>query len=197
MKFLAMSLSALKVGAVAVALWTVAGVGSVMAQAKEPTAAGLWQKVAASGRPEAWFRIVDCGGSYEGQIVKIFPKPGEPDPSQWRCTNCQGELKNAPVLGITFIKGMQRHGLTYENGTILDPRDGSLYSARMEPAMREYLKTLREQSYVVIKPGYQDIAGGGGSEIQEVSATPEVSKSKKNHKKFLLFGKRSGSASAT
>jgi peptidyl-prolyl cis-trans isomerase SurA len=72
-----------------------------------------------------------------------------------------------------------------------------LYSARMEPAMREYLKTLREQSYVVIKPGYQDIAGGGGSEIQEVSATPEVTKSKKNHKKFLLFGKRSGSASSS
>ncbi|PYU51988.1 MAG: hypothetical protein DMG53_00670 [Acidobacteria bacterium] len=72
-----------------------------------------------------------------------------------------------------------------------------LYGGRMEPAMREYLKTLREQSYVVIKPGYQDLAGGGGSEIQEVSATPEVTKSKKSHKKFLLFGKRSGSASAT
>jgi peptidyl-prolyl cis-trans isomerase SurA len=72
-----------------------------------------------------------------------------------------------------------------------------LYSGRMEPAMREYLKTLREQSYVVIKPGYQDIAGGGGSEIQEVSATPEVTKSKKSHKKFLLFGKRSGSASSS
>jgi peptidyl-prolyl cis-trans isomerase SurA len=72
-----------------------------------------------------------------------------------------------------------------------------LYSARMEPAMREYLKTLREQSYVVIKPGYQDIAGGGGTEIQEVSATPEVTKNKKNHKKFLLFGKRSGTQSGT
>jgi peptidyl-prolyl cis-trans isomerase SurA len=70
-----------------------------------------------------------------------------------------------------------------------------LYSTRMEPAMREYLKTLREQSYVIIKPGYQDMAGGGGSEIQEVSATPEVSKQKKGHKKFLLFGKRSGSSS--
>jgi peptidyl-prolyl cis-trans isomerase SurA len=66
-----------------------------------------------------------------------------------------------------------------------------LYGERMEPAMREYLKTLREQSYVVIKPGYQDIAGGGNSEIQEVSATPEVTKGKKGHKKFLLFGKRS------
>jgi len=73
-----------------------------------------------------------------------------------------------------------------------------LYTARMEPAMREYLKTLREQSYVVIKPGFQDIAGGGGSEIQEVSATPEATKAaKKGHKKFLLFGKRSGSVSGT
>jgi len=70
-----------------------------------------------------------------------------------------------------------------------------LYSERMEPALRAYLKTLREQSYVIIKPGYQDIAGGGSSEIQEVSATPEASKQKKGHKRFLLFGKRSGSSS--
>jgi peptidyl-prolyl cis-trans isomerase SurA len=70
-----------------------------------------------------------------------------------------------------------------------------LYTERMEPALRNYLKTLREQSYVVIKPGYQDIAGGGNSEIQEVNATPETTKSKKGRKKFLLFGKRSGQAS--
>jgi peptidyl-prolyl cis-trans isomerase SurA len=76
-----------------------------------------------------------------------------------------------------------------------------LYGGRMEPAMREYLKTLREQSFVVIKPGFQDLAGGGGnSEIQEVSATPEATKAakdKKGHKKFLLFGKRSGESSKT
>jgi peptidyl-prolyl cis-trans isomerase SurA len=71
-----------------------------------------------------------------------------------------------------------------------------LYSERMEPKLREYLKTLREQSYVVIKPGYQDVAGGGNSEIQEVSATPEATKSKKGRKKFLLFGKRAGQASS-
>ena len=62
----------------------------------------------------------------------------------------------------------------------------------MQPALRDYLKTLREQSYVVVKPGYQDAAGGGNSEIQEVSATPEVTKTKKGHKKYLLFGKRPG-----
>jgi peptidyl-prolyl cis-trans isomerase SurA len=70
-----------------------------------------------------------------------------------------------------------------------------LYNQRLEPAVREYLKTLRQQSYVVIKPGYQDIAGGGNSEIQEVSATPEVTKSKKGHKKYGLFGKKSGDSS--
>jgi peptidyl-prolyl cis-trans isomerase SurA len=64
-----------------------------------------------------------------------------------------------------------------------------LYSQRMEPAMKEYLKTLREQSYVVVKPGYAEAAGGGNSEIQEVNTTPEATKEKKGHKKYLLFGK--------
>jgi len=88
-----------------------------------------------------------------------------------------------------YDEGMQ--SLPKVKNEIMD----KLYGERMEPAMREYLKTLREQSYVVIKPGYQDIAGGGNSEIQEVSATPEVSKQKKGRKKFLLFGKRPGSDS--
>jgi peptidyl-prolyl cis-trans isomerase SurA len=72
-----------------------------------------------------------------------------------------------------------------------------LYNQRLEPAVHEYLKTLRTQSYVVIKPGYQDIAGGGNSEIQEVSATPEATKAKKAHKKYVLFGKKSEPAAAS
>ncbi len=67
-----------------------------------------------------------------------------------------------------------------------------LYNERLEPAVRLYLNTLRQQSYVVVDPRYQSIAGGGNSEIQEVSATPEVVKSKSSHKKLGLFGKKSG-----
>jgi uncharacterized protein (DUF2147 family) len=121
----------LEVGVIVVALWSAAVVTPVTPREQEPSAAGLWEKVDASGRPEAWFRISECGGVYEGQIVKIFSKPGE-DPSQWRCSKCEGGQRDAPVLGITFIKDMQRNGLSYENGTILDPRDGSVYQARME-----------------------------------------------------------------
>jgi len=98
----------------------------------QPTADGLWQHKNSKGSPEAWFRIQQRdNGVYEGQIVKMFPKPGE-DPTTFRCTGCEGEQKNAPVLGITFIKGMKRAGLKYDEGTILDPRDGSVYSAEME-----------------------------------------------------------------
>jgi hypothetical protein len=96
-----------------------------------PTAAGLWEKRDDSGQPQGWFRIAERNGAYEGQIVKMFPKPGQ-DPATWRCTKCEGEQKDAPVLGLTFIKAMKRQGLAYENGKILDPRDGSVYSARME-----------------------------------------------------------------
>ena len=61
----------------------------------------------------------------------MFPQPGE-NPSQLRCTQCQGDQKNAPVLGIVFIKGMRQDGLSYQGGSILDPRDGTVYSALME-----------------------------------------------------------------
>jgi len=111
------------------ALWAAAT--SVIAQQGVPTAAGLWEKRNQSAQPEGWFRIAERDGVYEGQIVKMFPKPGE-DVAAWRCSRCEGEQKNAPVLGITFIKGMRRNGLRYENGTILDPRDGATYDALME-----------------------------------------------------------------
>jgi uncharacterized protein (DUF2147 family) len=125
------------------------------ARAAEPIAAGLWEKRGESGRPDAWFRISECNGRFQGKIVKIFPKAGQ-DPSQWRCTKCEGNQKNVPVVGITFIKGMQRYGLSYDNGTILDPRDGSVYSAVMQLSPDGHSLTVR---------GYLGIPLLGQSEV--------------------------------
>jgi peptidyl-prolyl cis-trans isomerase SurA len=66
-----------------------------------------------------------------------------------------------------------------------------LYEQNMEPAMRGYLKTLREDSYVQIKPGYVDTAAVKAEPIEEVAAAPEKDDSKaKPGKRLGIFPKK-------
>jgi peptidyl-prolyl cis-trans isomerase SurA len=69
-----------------------------------------------------------------------------------------------------------------------------LYEQKMEPGMRAYPTTLREDSYVQIKPGYTDTAAVKAEPIEEVAATPDKddAKNKSGKKWGILPKKKSG-----
>jgi uncharacterized protein (DUF2147 family) len=95
------------------------------------TPIGLWKSIDdGTGKPTALIRISEIEGEFQGKIEKIFPEPGES--ANPLCEECEGDLKNQPVVGMIILKGMRRDGTDYTGGRILDPDSGKIYRGTMK-----------------------------------------------------------------
>lgn len=67
--------------------------------------------------------IYQSGNKYYGKIVLSYTgKKGAV------CEKCPGEKKNKPIAGLVIIENLVEDGDEYNNGTILDPESGDVYS---------------------------------------------------------------------
>ena len=65
-------------------------------------------------------------GTLSASIQKVLT-PGEEN----SCTNCEGPYKNKPLHGVTIVRGLKNvGGNQYDNGSILDPKNGKTYSLK-------------------------------------------------------------------
>jgi len=130
----------------ALALALLVAVGGVARADNEPTATGFWEVKDDDGNPTAWFLFSQKHDVFSARLVKGFKKPEELTEEEQRCGKCTGEKKGARIMGLTLFWGMKRDGLKYTGGSVLDPRNGSIYHAKMdlsedgqELAVRGYL----------------------------------------------------------
>ena len=91
---------------------------------------GKWKTIDdETGKPKSIVEITEKDGKAYGQILKLFREPGEdPDPI---CDECTDHRKDKKVIGMTIVIDMVKDGNEWEDGEILDPKNGKVYDCKM------------------------------------------------------------------
>lgn len=93
------------------------------------TPAGLWKTIDDNtGNARSLIRITQVNGEYNGTIEKLFRTPDQDQNP--KCDKCEGALKDKPITGMTILTGLRQDGNEFQDGKILDPENGKVYSSK-------------------------------------------------------------------
>jgi uncharacterized protein (DUF2147 family) len=83
----------------------------------------------ASGKPASIVVLREDDGRITGTVERAYdPYPNESNP---RCTACQGELKDKPIVGMKILWNLSKQGNGWAGGMIFDPDTGKTYSCSL------------------------------------------------------------------
>ena len=80
-----------------------------------------------SGIAKSIVHIYEKDGEVYGKVKKILRE----DKRDIRCTECEGDLKNQKVEGMTILRSLKKDDEKYSDGTITDPENGKTYDAKI------------------------------------------------------------------
>ena len=105
--------------------------------AQSQTIVGKWKTIDdETGNAKAIVEIYEESGKIYGKVVDIL----EEENKNRVCSNCSGDDKDKPILGMTIIKGLTKDGDVYSKGKILDPKNGKLYKCFITLETNDKLK---------------------------------------------------------
>lgn len=79
--------------------------------------------------------IYKIGDNYFGKIIHLFE-----DPMDSVCEQCEGDNFNKPVVGLVIIEDLIEDGDEFNEGSILDPKNGKTYKCYLELEENNKLK---------------------------------------------------------
>ncbi len=91
---------------------------------------GKWKTIDdETGKEKSIVEIYLKDGKAFGKIIKLFREPNEDqDPI---CDLCTDYRKDKKVLGMTIITDMVKDDDEWEDGEILDPKNGKIYDCKL------------------------------------------------------------------
>lgn len=90
---------------------------------------GKWKTIDdGTGEAKSVVEIYKQDGKIYGKVVEIFDASKRDE----KCVECSGSDKNKPIMGLVIIKGLEKDGDEYNDGTITDPTNGKVYKCYIE-----------------------------------------------------------------
>jgi len=115
-----------------------------MQSGQSQTVTGKWKTFDdETGAAKSIVEIYEKNDKIYGRVLEILEK-GKEDKI---CEKCKGGKKDKPIKGLVIIEGLTKDGDTWEDGTILDPKNGKEYKCHIT---LESANKLKVRGYIGI-----------------------------------------------
>jgi uncharacterized protein (DUF2147 family) len=98
---------------------------------------GTWYNIDdEDGEPKSHISIYENDGKLEAKVIKLLPNA-----TLKICSSCEGQNKDKPIEGMNILWNLKKVSKTeYEDGTILNPKNGKVYDCFISLEEQDKLK---------------------------------------------------------